>query len=66
MLVSVKYRYCWVASGRVVLNDFEPEGFSAGAGGNASGTTGAELFLGVIVRPVPEWMAERYQMAITE
>ena len=58
MLVSVKYRYCWVASGRAVLNDFEPEGFSAGAVSNTSDTAVAELFLEVIVRHVPGRMAE--------
>jgi hypothetical protein len=55
-----------VANGRAVLNDFEPEGFSAGAGSNTSDTTVEALFLGVIVRQVPERMAERYQVAITE
>ena len=66
VLVSVKYRYCWVASGRAVLNDFEPEGFSAGAGSNTSDTTVPELFLEVIVRHVPGRMAKKYQVAITE
>jgi hypothetical protein len=47
-----------VASGRAVLNDFEPEGFSAGAVSNTSDTAVAELFLEVIVRHVPGRMAE--------
>jgi len=37
-----------VADGRVVLNDVEPEGLSAGAGGNTSDIRVAELFLEVI------------------
>lgn len=65
-MVSVKYRYCWVADGRVVLNDVEPEGLSAGAGGNTSDTRVAELFLEVIVRHVPGRTAKEYQVAITE
>jgi hypothetical protein len=42
-----------------VLNDFEPEGFSAGAGSNTSDTTVPELFLEVIVRHVPGRMAKK-------
>jgi hypothetical protein len=49
-----------------VLNDFEPEVFSAGAVSNTSDTTLAELFLEVIVRHVPGRMAEVHQKAITE
>jgi hypothetical protein len=60
VLVSVKYRYCWVAAGRGLLNDFEAEGFSAGAVGNTSETTVAGLFLEVIVRHVPGRMAVKY------
>ena len=66
VLVSVKYKYCWVASGRALLNDFELGGFSAGAVGNTSGTTVAELFLEVIGRHVLGRMAGRIQGAITE
>jgi hypothetical protein len=48
-----------VDNGRALLDDFEPEGFSAGAVGNTSDTTVAELFLEVMVRHVPGRMAER-------
>src|SRR5471032_984721 len=59
VLVSVKYRYCWVASGRALLNDLEPEGFCVGTVGNTSDTTVAELFLEVIGRHVPGRMAKK-------
>lgn len=53
VLVSVKYRYCWVASGRELVNGFGTEGLSVAAVSVSSDTAGAGLFLEVIVRHVP-------------
>ncbi|CAI8853969.1 hypothetical protein EMIT0P12_21154 [Pseudomonas sp. IT-P12] len=53
VLVSVKYRYCWLASGRDGVNGFDGAGLFAAGLGVRSDMAGAGLFLEVIVRHVP-------------
>src|SRR5471030_3328197 len=55
VLVSVKYRYCWVANGRDGINGFDGDGDGLFAAGLRvrSDTAVAGLFLEVIVRHVP-------------
>jgi len=49
----VKYRYCWVASGRDGVNGFDGAGLFAAGLSVRSEIAGAGLFLEVIVRHVP-------------
>ncbi len=53
VLVSVKYRYCWVARGRDRVNGFDGAGLFAAGLNVRSESAGAGLFLEVIVRHVP-------------
>ncbi|CAI8994015.1 hypothetical protein EMIT0194P_70211 [Pseudomonas serbica] len=53
VLVSVKYRYCWVASGREGVNGFDGAGLFAAGFSVGSQSAGAVLFLEVIVRHLP-------------
>src|SRR5471030_3539467 len=53
VLVSVKYRYCWVASGRDAINGFDGAGLLAAGLRVRSDTAVAGLFLEVIVRHIP-------------
>lgn len=67
VLVSVKYRYCWLASGGELVNGFEPEGLS-GEVSVSSDIALAGIFLEVIVRHVLGLVGSvtRYHQAITE
>jgi hypothetical protein len=63
----VKYRYCWLASGRGLVNGFDPEGLS-GDVSVSSDIALAGLFLEVIERHVlglVGWVT-RYHRAITD
>ena len=53
VLVSVKYRYCWVDSGRDGTNGFDDDGLLAAGLKVRSATAVAGLFLEVIVRHIP-------------
>ncbi|MNQ62044.1 hypothetical protein D3C85_763740 [compost metagenome] len=53
VLVSVKYRYCWVANGRDWINGFGDDGLLAAGLNVRSVTAVAGLFLEVIVRHLP-------------
>nr|BFD40088.1 hypothetical protein FFPRI1PSEUD_15870 [Pseudomonas sp. FFPRI_1] len=59
MLVSVKYRYCWVDRGRELDNGFVSEGLGIGEVSVISETALAGLFLEVIVRHMPGQVGSR-------
>lgn len=60
VLVSVKYRYCWVDSGREGTNGLDDDGLLAAGLKVRSDTAVAGLFLEVIVRHVPglDWSGD--------
>ncbi|MNG12313.1 hypothetical protein D3C84_959190 [compost metagenome] len=53
VLVSVKYRYCWVDNGRAGINGFGDDGLLAAGLKVRSDSAVAGLFLEVIVRHLP-------------
>ena len=59
VLVSVKYRYCWVDRGRELDNGFVSEWLDVGEVSVISETALAGLFLEVIVRHMPGLVGSR-------